>query len=304
MPKIDSTPKMLRPWAAHGVILSDPDQRDNCRADCPFCGREGKLSVSAETGSAHCWACQLNPEAPQGGVNLTSFLRRLWEVSAERQGAADLARLAAERGFAGPDCAAEWGAAISISSGEWLLPGRDASLRVCQLYRWAPLGKGGKRVLVATPKAGDLPGGGLFCGRWDPDALTVWLCEGPWDGISLDEALSAYKAGDDAAPGNPLGSLRRTSVPEVSLRAGANVAAVPGAGAAGELLRVWLPLFRGKDVVLAFDADDAGRQATERAGKMLLGVARSVRSVAWPDEGSGGRDKGSKDVRDILKVRA
>lgn len=276
MPRVDDTPKVLRPYFSHGIALGDPDSRGNARGDCPFCGREGKLSVSAETGSAHCWACVINPDAPKGGVNLTTFLRRLWEESAKLTTPEDFEALRADRGFERADVARAWGAARSVTTGEWLLPGRDASMRVCQLYRWEEQRSGGGRILKATPKAGELPGGGIFCGGWDADRGKVMITEGPWDGIALEEAM-----------------LR--CMPDKA--ADANVFGVPGCGAVGDLLRAWLPLFKDKDVRLCFDADDAGRQASERAAAILAEVARTVEWRPWPD---GMPAAGIKDVRDLL----
>ena len=59
----------------------------------------------------------------------------------------------------------------------------------------------------------------------------------------------------------------------------------------------WAPLFAGKDVVLAFDADDAGAKATERVMKILGPIAASVRVIGWSS-----RPDGVKDLRDLFRA--
>jgi hypothetical protein len=59
----------------------------------------------------------------------------------------------------------------------------------------------------------------------------------------------------------------------------------------------WAPRFAGKDVVLAFDADDAGARATERVLKILGPIAASVRVIDWSS-----RPDGVKDLRDLFRA--
>ena len=46
----------------------------------------------------------------------------------------------------------------------------------------------------------------------------------------------------------------------------------------------WAQLFRGKDVILALDADDAGRKATATIAAYLRPHVRSLAQVAWEEE--------------------
>ena len=49
----------------------------------------------------------------------------------------------------------------------------------------------------------------------------------------------------------------------------------------------WVPahkeVFRGKDVVIAYDADAAGQEYAKWAAKSLAGVARQIRMLEWPE---------------------
>lgn len=86
------------------------------------------------------------------------------------------------------------------------------------------------------------------------DSQVVWVCEGEWDGMAWWEVLSA------------LGMHNL-------------IYSVPGAST---FPRQSLELLAGKDVVLLFDADEAGRLGMIAAGRKLDGIATSVRYLKWP----------------------
>jgi len=87
-------------------------------------------------------------------------------------------------------------------------------------------------------------------------AETVYLCEGETDAISLID-----------------GGIERE--PKT-----VTVAAPSATGFNPE----WAQLFAGKDVILAFDADDAGRNATTIVARSLRPFVRKLSQVAWEEE--------------------
>jgi len=111
------------------------------------------------------------------------------------------------------------------------------------------------------------------------DSPRVWLCEGEWDGQAWWECLRRNKVTDDvfATPG-------ALTFPAVSLS-----------------------LFQGRDVVVMYDNDEAGRKGEEKVLKALKGVARSLVFVHWPAdlrEGFDTRDwyvQHGKDALDAIK---
>ena len=88
---------------------------------------------------------------------------------------------------------------------------------------------------------------------WLPEARTVYLCEGETDCISLL----------DAGIENEKGTL---------------AVALPSASTFGA---EWARLFDGKDVILAFDSDDAGRKATDKVSRLLGGHVQSLNQINW-----------------------
>jgi len=298
MPRAADTPKVpesLRPYLALGLEL---DWRDGKQAvgDCPFCGGENKFTVGVATGLAHCWTCTLNPEAPRGGVNVRSFVRLLWAESDKVTN--NYNDLAIERRLLFPETLMHWGTCRSVITGEWLVPGCDDASSVCQLYRWTPRPAGKKPLLLPTP---GLKHGLFHSTIFDSKKSTIYVCEGPWDGMALWETLGRAKLAGGAA-------LAPTSSWDDSLLGDADVVAVPGCGTFAE---AWLPLFAGKRVVLMYDNDHPtskhpqppGLAGMQRAAKMLSAAPAPPASVAYLRWGEAGYNislPNGWDVRDHL----
>lgn len=277
-------PKNLRPFRFHGVELDWREGEANAKADCPWCGREGKFSINVQTSEWHCWVCNEGEDKgkPIRGGNALEFIRLLWKKSADAtNGESD--ELAKDRGLRYPDTLTHWGVVQSILTRDWLVPGWSADGKLTQLYRWLEDSKTGKRKLLPTPEMHhQLHGVNLY----DKKRSKVYLTEGPWDGMALWEALRI--ANDREA----------------------NVLAAPGCMV---FFKHWLPLFAGKDVVLCYDSDHP-RQGGQQAGldgmrmvsHALAGVDKGPASVSWIRWGEQGYDPAlpsGSDVRDWLTVR-
>ena len=275
MPKVlTEQPEALRPYLFHGVDLSW--DRTNATGDCPWCGADGKFSISVETGVWRCWVCGEGND--RGGGNVYTFLRKLWEVS--DRATTDYHDLAKDRGLM-PDTLVHWELAKSILTGDWLVPGYSIDGRLCQLYRYVRTAK--RKLLMPTPPKEKL-GHQLFgVNLYRADCKIIYLCEGPWDGMKLWEALGSHKESDQG--------LIATANVDRSLLRDASVLATPGAWGIKEQ---WLPLFKDKIVYLCFDNDHpkvneqtgklsqpAGYAGMERVAKMLAGTAKEIYRINW-----------------------
>jgi DNA primase len=69
--------------------------------------------------------------------------------------------------------------------------------------------------------------------------------------------------------------------------------AIPGAG---NFRPAWVGLFEGWQVVLAFDADEPGRRATERVAALFAAEGRAVQTLTLPPD--------CKDVNELLRKAA
>lgn len=292
MPKLVEIPNGLRPYTTHGVDVQHREGEPEAVAECPWCGKS-KLHIAAETGLYHCKTC-----GEQG--NPLTFVRKVWKESKGPKELTDWTPLLEDRRLLTETTLIRWGMVWSHLSGDRLLPGYAATGEVSQVYRWVPLG--GKHRLLATPT---LPHG-IHGANFDKSAETIYLCEGPWDGMCLYEVMYSSKRTSD-------GKLASTSNPQGSLLATANVLAVPGANVFQES---WRPLFAGKDVVILFDSDHPGKNpktgapiepvgyaGTKRVVSILTSGKNPPKSVSYLKWGEDGYDPNlphGYDVRDYL----
>ncbi len=305
MPLANRYPDAARPFRDHGVVLSwkDPD-RGQAVGDCPFCGAEGKFSVGlADNGKNFKggWGCF--PCGRKG--NPLDFVRQWHEHCVGVARDDDYAALAADRRLMSPDTLRAWGVVRGKLTGDWLVPAYNARGDLVQLHYYR------NRVLYGTA--------GLRLGLFgasseltDPSRPDLHVCEGPWDGMALWEVLGCTKPTAD-------GSVTLTGSANGSLRATANVVALPGASNWQDTFN---PLAAGKTVHLMLDNDhprESGGRVSDGAG--LVGMRRAaellakagerpaaVRYLAWGDDaapsGLGGTYADSLpsgfDVRDAL----
>jgi hypothetical protein len=299
---------ILAPFLHHGLVLASRPGTRHVYGECPFCGKhQNKFSVAAETGQFDCKRCGT-------AGNQYDFIRKLHALAVESTTDHDLEKLADERNIA-PDTLRAWGVAMSPLTGEWMVPGHDIAGKLDQLYRYAEFHNGGqvgqvKRRLIPTP--GLWKDGNTHRLFGIPTCLevkkahTIYVCEGPWDGMALWEVL-----GQTRETG---GELVPTPSVKSSMRARAAVVATPGANV---FLEQWLPLFRGKDVVVLFDNDHprknpqgaqipgAGLSGVKRVTGLLRTVNVNPRVLFWgndadpPTQHDPGTPSGT-DVRDLI----
>ena len=293
----------LRPYTFHGVDLTT--HGSHAVGDCPFCGKEGKLSVDVATGLWRCWVCGAGTE--NGGGNSLVFVRLVYERACARNASrmpqkrgggglgnracsarpntatAFLDAVAADRRVS-PETVTAWGVAQAADD-TWLVPGYGINGRLDQVYRRIHIREKNGWVWRLLPTPGLWPEGKVHAlhlpvNDFDPARPKVDVMEGPWDGM-------AYW--------------------EVARPTDSNVVAVPGCNVWRD---EWTEMCRGKDVTLWFDSDhprtDNGR--TSRAGfdgmyrvtRRLSGLAASVRWVRWGKEGYDLTKPSGWDVRDHL----
>jgi len=251
MPKIPSrvlreqeaqNPTGLQPFIFHGAELRWGGSSEEAIGQCVFCGKEDKFYVNVQTTKWQCFSCG------ETG-NALIFLRKFWEEC--DRGTSDYSTLMEDRGLLSLDTCVRWGCVKSILTGEWLLPAYDAKQRLHQLYRWVPIptskGEWRRRLLPTPGVHTEGHAHGMF-GSFplDLSRTKLLVCEGPWDGMILWEALQ--------------GCEEKEEQPQVLATPGCNVFSEP-----------WCSLFAGKDVSLLFDNDHPKKNP--RTGKLLQAPA-------------------------------
>lgn len=291
--KEDKTPKNLRPFVDHGVDFKSDDGAEAV-GTCPFCGKE-KFYVSVETGVWSCKVCQTGNR--KGGGNHYTFIRELHAIS--KCLGPDAVKLASNRKLLLPSTLEKWGAVVSASTGEWLLPAWNHEHKLNQLYRYVKTSK--KMMLYPTSEMGC----GIFgLNQFDKNKSEVWIFE-TWNALAAQEVINGVK--DDGADG-----WTPTANQALSIGADVNVVAIPGAGVFQES---WVPLFQGKRVTIFFDSDHpkenngrqvgcAGYNGTRRTAGMLSRPdgtgAESVHWLQWGPDGYDPDKASGWDVRDAL----
>lgn len=282
MPKVDNTPAHLKPFRFHGLLPPGfDDSGENVVTDCPFCGREGKLSIRVDSGVWQCWVCQAKG-------NEKSLLSRLLEAGRKDDDRAyDLAR---DRGLLSFETLYNWGLVISPTTADWVIPGYAvdkttySSSKLSQLYRYVKTRE--RTLLMPTP---GLPHGLLRPLNGGSEVRgEVYICEGPWDGMALWEVLRSTKVG-------PEGEFSFTGNEGVSLLSNSSVLVAPTATIFQD---AWAHLLKGRRVFLMYDNDKAGREGARRATEALSRAEEppaDVLYLGWPE---GTLDR--YDVRDHL----
>lgn len=225
----------------YGANISLVTGAAQLNGDCPFCGREKKFWVSADSG---LWDCKVCGESG----NLMTFLSKVLEYTKDDANEQHWEDLEKHRGI--PRKIFKllgWQFCATID--RWLIPGRSPSGAVHDIRRYSLDAK----IMASTS--------GCKAQLWLAEHLSrakrgsrVWLCEGESDAVAMTWILDAAGTTGDV------------------------VVAVPGAAT---FKPEWVELFRGMHVVACYDADDAGRAGALKCHQLLVKVAKSIKHVRW-----------------------
>lgn len=259
-----SVPAVLKPFVALGFSYSpESTSGEEIRGTCIFCGKRNKLYINTLTG---LWSCKGGSCLREG--NLSKFIEEWWLNATEvGDDAAAWHFLEENRGISIAVMKAA-GVVYDDTTEQFAIPIRDSrnTFRNVKMYA-----TGGKTIGLPTIPAEPFIS---FTSNITSSTQTVWVCEGEWDAVAMTDIIS--KAG-----------LSDTTI----------AVGIPGAGI---FKSDWLELFRGKDVILAYDNDAAGRKGALRASKALSKVVRgNVRTYKWEVD-----DDSGQDVRDLYVANA
>jgi hypothetical protein len=186
----------------------------------------------------------------QGGTIV--FLEEINQINKDNLQGDVLTKIAKHRGLK-PRTLREWG--VGWAGGELYTVPIVGESRLIDL-RLYQLGK--KARCTNGCKIGVIGGERLLHSRNEE----VWICEGEWDALALHEIFEATK--------------RKSSV--------------VGIPSANTFKDDWVELFAKKDIVIAYDHDDAGERGSVRVMLALKGLAKSIRFIRWPEESPKGYD--------------
>lgn len=220
------------------------------QGSCPFCDDENHLFANGDTGQWDCKKCGENG-------NVYTFLEKTWLRHLAETETSHYRKLAKDRGL---PLRAVKRYKLAWDGDRWLLPVLSQKGKPVDLRRWNYT----NRKLMSTAGCSThLFGLARLREIKNGDVPIVWLCEGEWDAIAFSELLVAAGRHGDAVLG------------------------VPGADTFKE---EWLEFFRGRYVIIVFDADAAGDRGSKKAYELLKGVAAKVEFVNWPEDSPKGYD--------------
>lgn len=188
----DDIPPTLKPYIFYGVKLQWSTNSKDAVATCPWCTRTDKFSVNIDRGVWRCLVCNEgsgNDEEIRGG-NITTFMRKLDELSFGTTKTEEYARLATDRRLLNHSTLVEWGLSKSVITKEWLIPGFNTDGKMTALYKYGYNYATKRTMLWPPPTIGHkLFGMSLF----NPKHKYIYIFEGLWDALAFWEVAGSCK---------------------------------------------------------------------------------------------------------------
>lgn len=278
MPKLSSStlPEGLRVYHNLGVQINYQKGEEQIYTDCPFCGREKKFSIEAETSKFRCLVCSTGNE--KGGGNSVVFVRRWLDHCFEET--TDYSPLLNSRKGITEETLMKWNVAYNELTDEWLIPGYTVTGSIGTVYRYRPGG-----LVMATATLGHQLFG-LNVLSHTKSVERLYVCEGPWDAMAVYQVLDRDKEA---------------------------VIGVPGCGT---FLDKWVEaeLFQQHNLAICYDSDHpvkrrgkvippGGYEGVKRVTKLLTAGGMDRKSISYLKWGKDGYDPelpSGHDLRDAL----
>jgi hypothetical protein len=252
-------PDPLRAFIQHGVVFSKRSGNERI-GNCPFCGKEKHFSVNEKTKQWQCKRGATKVCAKGGGF--ATFLRGIHLFSVKEFNDETGNKLSVNRGL-NLQTLRRAGIGYNINTDAYTIPipepGNPRNLHDLRHYHIG-------RNILSTAGCSV----GLY--RWENMQIydTIWICEGEWDTLTIDEILFNMEKQTEYVVG------------------------VPGAGT---FKTDWNSLFTDKTVYLAYDNDKAGEAGCQKTFETLKGIVYDIKCINWPEGTSVGGD-----VRDLYQM--
>ena len=231
---------MLTGYTVHGVVFESRTGGDDPWevGACPFCGKPKHFYVNHKNLVFDCKRC-----GEHGSFG--DFLDRIAARNEVEAQGGPLVSLSQERGIA-VETLTRW--RVGWNGRQYTIPVPGPGEK----------GLADLRIFSFGRKTSATPGGIIWIGGWNElqkdDSRTVYLCEGEWDGMVMDEIIHALQ------------------LPALSVW-------ITGAGI---FKREWTGAFRNRSVVSLYDNDEAGSRGTSRARELIGNLVSRFDSLIWP----------------------
>jgi len=218
--------------------------------DCPLCGKPKHFYINRDTKQWDCKKC-----GKSGGFQ--KFLHEVLETALSARDRRERLQVLAENRGLRWETLTEFDVCFNSATGEYLIPVYQYVGEERQVWdiRRGALGK----PLHST-------GGcnlGLLNWEYVNEYDRLWLCEGEWDAMACHELLRSLGVTTDLALG------------------------LPGART---LKAQWGSMFKDRNIICVYDADNPGREGALKAYNTLKSIAQSLLFVHWGEAVKDGYD--------------
>lgn len=242
----------IKAYFQHGFLPIDETETE-IFGNCPFCGKNSKLYVNKSTKAWDCKSCSRN-----GGF--LTFLEKINEKCQLNFKGSIAIKLSKSRSIS-IKTLKEFGMGYNEITNNYCFPVFDVRNKRIHDLR---IFKNGKLLSTQSCKTGLLNWGKLMNCKG-----TIWLCEGEWDGMVMQELLNKLGLEKDIAT------------------------AVPGAGT---FKSDWIPLFIDKKVNVIYDNDEPGQKGALKVFNILKADSKKLQFVNWDES-----FETNFDLRDLYK---
>ena len=249
---------------------------------CPFCQKENHFFINKNTGQFDCKSCGVSG-------NNWSFIQKFHAMLLEKP--QSYGWLVGNRYLKTETL--EHCQLVEAPTGEWLIPVRSQKDVIVNLYRAYIETKEDREKLTVISSPSPCSQHLYRADTIKAHHKRIYVCEGHWDAMALIEIMAHLQVSTiDDQP-----SLKMKGSPNYNgdIFQENAIVAVPGATTFKE---GWLPIFKGKEIVLIFDNDKPGRLGCDRLVNMIQESSHrpaTLAKVIWKDDDV-------KDVRDLLAV--
>lgn len=252
---LDINAPALKAFKQHGFAPKGTSGNNQVFGSCPFCGKADKFYVNVNTKQWDCKVC-----SKKGGFQI--FLREIVEYCKSHFKLKPAINLAKERSLK-LSMLRKFNVGYNPNTGCYILPIYNMTGEELQDVR---IYKNKKFMSTSGCQVGLL--------GWEKvdkvkDVHSIWLCEGEWDGIAMNELLKGNDVTDEL------------------------VLAVPGANT---FKAEWNVLFKDMRVNVLYDNDEPGRDGAIKVYNNIQYVVKDFRFIHWSEKHEDGFD-----IRDLYK---
>ena len=238
MTELQSHPA-IKAYCQHGYVPTGETETE-IYGNCPFCGKTDRLYVNKDSKAWDCKVCHRN-----GGF--LTFLDEVTTMCQEHFKGAQAIKLAKSRGLSIATLK-KFRMGFNPVTKNFCFPVMGADGKRLHDVR---IFKNGKLISTASCKTGLL--------NWEKvyKCDEIFLCEGEWDGMCMQEALDKIETNGSVAT------------------------AVPGAGT---FKADWIPLFANKTIHVLYDNDDPGQIGALKVYNALRRECSRIDFLHWSSD--------------------